>query len=742
MFCTNCGKELSDTAKFCTGCGTKVEAKPVVEVTPVVETAPAAEAAPVVVVAPVAETAQEEPAKKDKKEKKAKKEKVKKEKVKKEKNKKSGGKVAAVIITLVVLLGGGAAAGWYFYGDTLLSQFNMKKAEECFAASEFEDALDYYEKALESDDTLVDAYLKMKDIYLKDGKYEDAIAILAKGLEAVETDEDKSVLQNALETTYKAGALQYTKDNDFDAAFALLEDAKDNLSQALYMSEKTTLYMSKASVKAAEGDFYSAFAIIEEGKADTADPSFDAQKIAIYLQSADFYLGNDEHDFVISMLDEGYHATGDEALLLKMKDVYKEYAQRGLEKENYTHALSLLYEAYDKTGDETLLDDIANVYLANAENFMEDGDFEEALTVLDSGISDLDAQVLKEKKEEILENVYVYAKKVYLDDIISTMSTHTKDGSDLSIYYYDETGQISSYIAYDGEGNIVEEGYPIYEEYVEYIYDDEGLLRTITTYDDEGNFCSEFAYEYDENGNKISFVNYGATDPSVISTGEYAYDDQGRMISEHIVLIHSDEEYSNEYAYNDDDFLILVKEIYNGEVETWEGYEYNENGMKSANLTYDANGELLSKSTFAYDQTTNNILQNIIYDAAGNMTYYSEYTYDDNGKVTSSIFCSYDLEGNVTWDSTSNYMYNEMGDTVWEEHSSVSDDTYSESKYSYEYDEFGNRISRKVYLNGEFTIGYEYAYDYYGNMTLERIYGSEDTFDYRYTYEYVYEYAE
>ena len=33
MFCKNCGSELSDSAKFCTKCGTKVEAKP----TPVVE---------------------------------------------------------------------------------------------------------------------------------------------------------------------------------------------------------------------------------------------------------------------------------------------------------------------------------------------------------------------------------------------------------------------------------------------------------------------------------------------------------------------------------------------------------------------------------------------------------------------------------------------------------------------------------------------------------------------------------
>lgn len=747
MFCTNCGKELSETAKFCTGCGTKVqrdvvaEAAPAVEATPVAEAEPVAEAKPVVETAPTVETAietvQDESIKKGKKEKKAKK-----EKVKKEKGKKSAGKVVGIIIAIVALLGGGAGVGWYFYGDTLLSQMNMKKAEECFAASEFEDAFDYYEKALEHDETLTDAYLKIKEIYVKEGKYEDAIAILADGLEAIESDEDKKVLQSALETTCKDGILQYTKDSDFDAAFALLEDAKDELSESMYMSEKTTLYMSKANMKAAEGDFYSAFAIIEEGKADTKDPSFDAQKILIYEQSADFYLENEEYDFVLSMLDEGYHATGAEALLLKMKDVYKEYAQRGLEKENYSHALSLLYEAYDKTGDEALLDDIANVYLVNAEKIMEDGDFEDALTVLDSGISDIDAEVLKDKKEAILEKVYIYAESISLNDTSCSVVTYAQDGSVLTNYQFNENGEIASYIAYDVNGNILEEGYLLENQYSEYVYDGEGTLRTVATYDGEENLLSEISYEYDENGNKTSFINISVAEGQPISTGEYVYDEKGYLLSEKIVLVQENSEYLYEYAYDEEDRLISYKETYDGEVVVWEGYEYNERGLKSANITYDANGNLVSTSTFAYDEANESILQNIVYDAVGNMTDYSEYSYDDNGNILFSAFCSYDLNGNVTWDSASYYEYNEVGDTILEVHSSNSDDTNSENTYEYEYDENGNITSRKTYLNGEFTIGYEYTYDYFGNMLTERIYGSDGTFDNTYTYEYVYEYAE
>ena len=65
MKCPNCGNELSDTAKFCTSCGTSIpEAAPAAEAQPAVEPeAPAAEpeAAPAPE-APAAEAPAEAPA--------------------------------------------------------------------------------------------------------------------------------------------------------------------------------------------------------------------------------------------------------------------------------------------------------------------------------------------------------------------------------------------------------------------------------------------------------------------------------------------------------------------------------------------------------------------------------------------------------------------------------------------------------------------------------------------------------
>ena len=276
-----------------------------------------------------------------------------------------------VLVTFCVALGllGGAGVGWFFYGDTLLSQMNMKKAEECFAADEMEDALEYYEKALERDETLTDAYLKINEIYVKDGKYEDAIAILTNGMDTIEAVGDYVILQQALKSTYEEARAHL----DVDTVFELLEDVKDYFSEDTYNDEKGLLYLYKSSDKVVEQDFLGALLVIEEGEADVVNYNFGAQKAHIYEEYADFYMEKDNYDSALAVLNEGYDATGYESLLLKMKIAYKGCARSALETENYTYAHTLLYECYDKTGDETLLDDIANVYLANAEKFLEDG---------------------------------------------------------------------------------------------------------------------------------------------------------------------------------------------------------------------------------------------------------------------------------------------------------------------------------------------------------------------------------
>lgn len=258
--------------------------------------------------------------------------------------------------------------------------------------------------------------------------------------------------------------------------------------------------------------------MIEEGEADVVSYNFGAQKAHIYEEYADFYMEKDNYDSALAVLNEGYDATGDESLLLKMKIAYKDCAQSALETENYTYAHTLLYECYDKTGDETLLDDIANVYLANAEKILEDGDFVGALTVLDSGISDLDAEVIKEKKEAILEKVYILSEMVYSNGVLSSVYYYAEDGTVTENLWYSENGDVSGHVVYDENGNVVLESYPAENKTSEYVYDDEGVLCAITTLDQDQNVISNTSYTYDDNGNMISYITVSMEDGSTLNS--------------------------------------------------------------------------------------------------------------------------------------------------------------------------------------------------------------------------------
>ena len=86
------------------------------------------------------------------------------------KKKKGKGGIIALVIVVVLLIGAGAGAALYFTGDAYMSRKNMKLAEECFDAEEYEEALAYYEEALKLDPGLTEAYLKSADIRVMEGE--------------------------------------------------------------------------------------------------------------------------------------------------------------------------------------------------------------------------------------------------------------------------------------------------------------------------------------------------------------------------------------------------------------------------------------------------------------------------------------------------------------------------------------------------------------------------------------------
>lgn len=177
MFCRQCGKELTDGAKFCKHCGAALDAG----------NRPAAEKA-----------------------------------VRKQKKSKGGIIAALVAVLLVAAVGVGVVL--YLNSDSYHIKKNMKLAEECFAEGEYKDALSYYKAALKSDPSLVDAYLGSADIYMEESRYQDAVDILGKGMDKIRGRKKES-LQEKLEDIYSLWVTALISEEDYAGAKIVLDSA-------------------------------------------------------------------------------------------------------------------------------------------------------------------------------------------------------------------------------------------------------------------------------------------------------------------------------------------------------------------------------------------------------------------------------------------------------------------------------------------------------------------------------------
>lgn len=91
----------------------------------------------------------------------------------------------------------GVGAVLYFTGDDYQINRNLRLAGDCYVSGEYEEALFYYEEALQVDRSLAEAYLGSADVYLEEAGYQDAAKILEKGLKNVRGRE-KAALRERL----------------------------------------------------------------------------------------------------------------------------------------------------------------------------------------------------------------------------------------------------------------------------------------------------------------------------------------------------------------------------------------------------------------------------------------------------------------------------------------------------------------------------------------------------------------
>ncbi len=169
-----------------------------------------------------------------------------------------------VLMAVLLLLLAGAAAGgiWYFTSDGYQYQKSMKMAQAALEEGEYGEALEHYEDALSFDETVVEVYVQMADVYLLGCSTENAseqlqyaVKILKRGVKRVERKKDKATLEDKLLEVYLSGTDILVQGGAFDAARELLVQGQEQMEESgegslldklaeVYLAEAETLYQA------------------------------------------------------------------------------------------------------------------------------------------------------------------------------------------------------------------------------------------------------------------------------------------------------------------------------------------------------------------------------------------------------------------------------------------------------------------------------------------------------------------
>lgn len=356
-------------------------------------------------------------------------------------------------------------------------------------------------------------------------------------------------------------------------------------------------------------------------------------------------------------------------------------------------------------------------------------------------------------------------------------------------YFYDSTGALEYYLElryeneqlvlskhYDTNGNIVEHN--------EMTYHAGGQLKTQVLYTSDGQLNE--SYEYDEAGKVVHHIKctYDEATGKLASCDEKAYENGQMILSKlsdgegNVIYWEAAEYYDSgvckkqisytsdgEFSYvaeYDENGVMLQQENYNydsstGELITKNVETYTE-GVRSAYITYNAEGIVLNKSTYYPDgkvkeqvscYNDGRVYLIVRYNAEGTRLYSRSFSYEEDGVCLGSDECTYNDEGLLL----SQVWYN--GDGSVEEHTEYEYyDTGVLKNYSIYYGE-GTDYPKKIEEYSEDEVmtykaehcyivlhGYDESYIKYnyadGTSKSIRYYYSPSTGEYK---EEVYNYA-
>lgn len=247
-------------------------------------------------------------------------------------------------------------------------------------------------------------------------------------------------------------------------------------------------------------------------------------------------------------------------------------------------------------------------------------------------------------------------------------------------------------------------------------------------YFQSGSIDQKLSYKYDNNENKVEFINYNGRENEVVFKQNITYDNNTRKIrEERFTGIEYD---IIKYSYNDNDKLseIVRSDIYgnvkhkrvfnySGNICNVDIYSddknisgklvnlYDKNGNIIESIEYNKKGKVKEKYVFIFED--NRVMEKIKY-VADNFNYKETYEYDANNnliKITKEQPKGKSIVNNI-------YKYDKQQNLIEEQWYDNNPDEYSKKTYFYN----SKNILEKVevyYSLYKYRIQYKYEYTYY-----------------------------
>lgn len=249
------------------------------------------------------------------------------------------------------------------------------------------------------------------------------------------------------------------------------------------------------------------------------------------------------------------------------------------------------------------------------------------------------------------------------------------------------------------------------EEFLEMTieFDANGNVVSERKFTSDGELEEENMYKYDGNGKLIEHELYYALDEArekLVMTRNA----KGKLVSE--VKYYGDEPGSRtEYEYDEKDNIIgILTYDDDGEFVTKEQIEYNDKGSVTRRVTHDSKNALVSDLKFNY--ISDKQIEETSYDENAKPVSMTLITFNDEGKELSSVETN--MQGKLI--SSLVNVYDDRGNVV----EKIYKDFYSK-RVRNEYDEHNRLISQEIFDNTGLLIKRNtYVFDEAGNVVAEQ----------------------